>query len=692
MKKKSLLYACFSVISVLWLFLLPPAFCQDSPDAADAVVKITRIDKILETMEQTSRTMSSEGQQSPAMLVRSMLLGTDWIDPKRAIVIGAAFNPAGTQSADYAALVPFRRPNEDFQINYNAVAGGDYYIVSLPPQKGGVVSDRMEEALVAASLSPPEALVSLDVAASRLIERAEPQIKKQLDAIEQQIAQSPQAETDPKEIRQMFESLIQTGREVRNLSLGMDLTDRDFIFFFNVAAIAKSQLAALFHSAGQEKEVLLADYAPTAPIHFRSHPYDVSKVMNFMDTHFGAIYREMGVDFKELENIMQYFSGEAAGSMAFTPDGMDIEVIAALDESKKLPENYLESVYLPWLMDYGKAMADYMNEQAAQGRTDLQFDNMFQVMADSEVAGHKVVGVRGSMAAALPEAQRQGADQMNFEFALRMTRLDSMILMASDDSRLGRLIEKAENFKKQKATGPFMQMQVDLDAYINAINQMMPKTAGAETAEVPSMGALQYTMEMADGKLKSRYALAVDDIKKLAGYFQSLAGARNQGPEQKQRQGFSGPQPQGPARAGIGTDQNSQRKAPEKGTPKSQAEPVPAKDNPQYWLNKGQLYATYGNSKRAIEHFKKAIEMEPENSAAFFNLGVSYGEAGRYPQAREAINRAIALEPENGDYYYARGWVLLLSGEKGKAESDMKRAAELGNADAAAWLKSVSTR
>src|SRR6056297_16052 len=104
MNNKSLLYACLSVFSVLWFFLLPPAFCQDPPDAADAVVKITRVDQILETLDQTARSTNGEGQQSPAKLVRSMLMGTDWIDPERAIVIGASFNPSGTQSADYAAL------------------------------------------------------------------------------------------------------------------------------------------------------------------------------------------------------------------------------------------------------------------------------------------------------------------------------------------------------------------------------------------------------------------------------------------------------------------------------------------------------------------------------------------------------------------------------------------------------------
>jgi len=689
MNKKSLPYVYLAFFSVLWLFLLPPAFCQDSPNPADAVVKITRVDQILEIMDQTGRSMSGEGQPSPAALVRSMLLGTDWIDPERAIVIGATFNPAGTQAADYAALVPFRRPNEDFQANYNATAGSNYYIVSLPPQKGGVVSDRMEEALAAASLSPPEALVSLDVAASRLIERAEPQIKKQLDAIEQQIAQSPQAEMDPEETRQMFESLIKTGREVRNISLGMDLSDRDFTFLFNVDALAESQLAKVFHAAGQEKDVRLADYGSTAPIHFRSHPYDVNQVMSFLDTHFGAFYKQMGIDFKELKNIMQYFSGEAAGGVAFTPEGMDIEVIAALDESKELPDNYLESVYLPWLMDYGEAMADYLNEQAAKSQTELEFDNLFQPMADSEVAGRKVVGVRLDMDAAIPDAQKQGGQQMRFEMAFRMTRIDSMILMASDDSRLGRLIEKAEKLKPQKATGPFMQMHMDLDAYLNAVTQMMPEAAGAEAAEVPSMGALEYTMEMGDGKLESRYTLAVEDIKKMAGYFQSLAGQAGARQERKRA-----------ARAESGNG----RKAPAKSRPDSRAKPAPQKrkkpgqadrpdkDNPRYWLDKGQLYATYGNSKRAIEHFKKALEMEPENSAAFFNLGVSYGETGRYSQAMEAINRAILLEPENGEYYYARGWVRLLAGKKGQAESDMKRAAELGSADAKAWLKSINAR
>jgi len=92
------------------------------------------------------------------------------------------------------------------------------------------------------------------------------------------------------------------------------------------------------------------------------------------------------------------------------------------------------------------------------------------------------------------------------------------------------------------------------------------------------------------------------------------------------------------------------------------------------------------------EHYKKALELDPNNSKAYFHLGVSYGEAGQYEKALNAINRAIALQPEDGDYYYARGWIHSLAGNPDKAKRDMQRAADLGNPDAQKYIESIEKR
>ncbi|MEZ4565875.1 MAG: tetratricopeptide repeat protein [Desulfobacterales bacterium] len=81
--------------------------------------------------------------------------------------------------------------------------------------------------------------------------------------------------------------------------------------------------------------------------------------------------------------------------------------------------------------------------------------------------------------------------------------------------------------------------------------------------------------------------------------------------------------------------------------------PAPRKeDTAAFWLDKGLLYATYGNDAEAIKFYKKALQIEPENSNALFNMGVSYSSMGKYDQAIDVLNQAIFLAPDNGDYLY----------------------------------------
>lgn len=105
------------------------------------------------------------------------------------------------------------------------------------------------------------------------------------------------------------------------------------------------------------------------------------------------------------------------------------------------------------------------------------------------------------------------------------------------------------------------------------------------------------------------------------------------------------------------------------------------------WFRKGALVSTYGNNQAAVGYFAKAIALDPGHSGAWFSQGVSYGQMGRYVQAFESIQRAISLEPVNGLYYYGRGRVHLLAGDRNAAAQDFKRAADLGDEDAQAYLK-----
>jgi tetratricopeptide (TPR) repeat protein len=108
---------------------------------------------------------------------------------------------------------------------------------------------------------------------------------------------------------------------------------------------------------------------------------------------------------------------------------------------------------------------------------------------------------------------------------------------------------------------------------------------------------------------------------------------------------------------------------------------------PGYWVDLGALYATYGNYRAAIEAYKKALNMDPESGPAHYNIALSYAEVGETSLALEHINTAISISPNDDRYYYARGRINLLSGNSTKAMEDFKKAADLGNPDAAAYLK-----
>ena len=672
---------CFSIS----LIMVPPVFSQDSQQMPDAVVKIAKVGQLLQKLDQIAEAMPDANQASPAMLANSFLQGTDWIDPDRSIVIGAFLKSEPTEKPDVAALFPFRHPSNDFENIYSPVIGGDYYIIRLPRQSGGIVSDRMEHALVACSRRPHEGLITLDVPLSQLIDKAEPQIQEKLDAVEEAMPETQGPDFSPAQTKEMLSNFIDTGRQIKRLRLGLDLTDTDVAFFLNALALPEVNLGALFDGSQFEKELILAGYQSAYQINFQSRPYDMTAVMHFIDLHFGTFYDQLGVDFGELTEIMKYFTGEMAGGISFGENGPVLEMIQIIDASENLPDDYLESVYLPWILDYGKTMADFYNAQFP----DIQMDPLTEKTSPSTVAGRPVIGVQCKM----PNiADVSGKTEMkSFDFEMRMLRLESMILTASDDERLEKLLQKAGNLEKTAAKGPVLQADIDMSAYLKGLMEFMPDPIFKPSVEVPEMGKLIYILDVVDNTLKTRYSMKIDDIKKLAAYFSALPMEAQQG-EKEAQQGEkqfapSSPQPE-PAPESQEEDEAASPSVEQTST---QTE-MPDKDSPQYWLQKGGLFATYGNTKRAVEHFKKAAQLDPENSKAYFHLGVSYGEAGKIPKALDAINRAISLKPEAGNYYYARGWIYLLDDQRDLATIDMRRAAELGSQDAVDYLESIQKR
>ena len=74
-------------------------------------------------------------------------------------------------------------------------------------------------------------------------------------------------------------------------------------------------------------------------------------------------------------------------------------------------------------------------------------------------------------------------------------------------------------------------------------------------------------------------------------------------------------------------------------------------------LNKATGLMLKSEYKEAIEFLKKAIELNPEFSEAYYNLGISYERLGKHKDAIEMLKKTIELSPDNPNAYYALGYV-----------------------------------
>jgi tetratricopeptide (TPR) repeat protein len=91
----------------------------------------------------------------------------------------------------------------------------------------------------------------------------------------------------------------------------------------------------------------------------------------------------------------------------------------------------------------------------------------------------------------------------------------------------------------------------------------------------------------------------------------------------------------------------------------------------------GVLYRGQGNFDQAEESFKKAIESNPENENAYVHLGWLNRSRNKFPQAEVFFKKAIELNPKSDDAYHGLGWLYVLQKKFPEAEASFKKAMEL---------------
>lgn len=68
-------------------------------------------------------------------------------------------------------------------------------------------------------------------------------------------------------------------------------------------------------------------------------------------------------------------------------------------------------------------------------------------------------------------------------------------------------------------------------------------------------------------------------------------------------------------------------------------------------LKKGNEFNEAGQYSEAVEEYKKALELDPDNVDVMVNLGVTYYQQGQFDVAIETYTGAIAISPDDADIH-----------------------------------------
>jgi len=123
------------------------------------------------------------------------------------------------------------------------------------------------------------------------------------------------------------------------------------------------------------------------------------------------------------------------------------------------------------------------------------------------------------------------------------------------------------------------------------------------------------------------------------------------------------PVPAGQAASGSGSDDRNQSLS-------------------KVWNERGNVYRLQGNLTQAIDAFKQASALNPDNGLILYNLGDMYAATGNLVAALGSLQQAVIADPRDAynRAYYAK--LLALSGNTAAAKPEAAQAARLAPANA----------
>lgn len=96
--------------------------------------------------------------------------------------------------------------------------------------------------------------------------------------------------------------------------------------------------------------------------------------------------------------------------------------------------------------------------------------------------------------------------------------------------------------------------------------------------------------------------------------------------------------------------------------------------SPNTHNNLGDVYGRRGDKKKALEEFKKAIELRPNYADAYHNLANTYKELGEINQAIDSYQKAISFNPVLWQSYQNLAAIYFEKGQYDLAEKNIKKA------------------
>ena len=94
-------------------------------------------------------------------------------------------------------------------------------------------------------------------------------------------------------------------------------------------------------------------------------------------------------------------------------------------------------------------------------------------------------------------------------------------------------------------------------------------------------------------------------------------------------------------------------------------------------FHRGNFMMILGQIDEALKDYSRAIELSPNNAAAYTNRGVAYGEKGEFDLAIKDYFSALKINPDFANAYNNRGYTYGEKGEIERAIKDLDRAIQI---------------